>query len=40
MNDDVNVFRKYYEPLLSLNNQEDISTGTEFESKKRQFCCH
>ena len=28
MNDDVNVFYKYYSHFLSSNNQEDVSTGT------------
>ena len=27
INDDVNVFHKYYAPLLSSNRQEDVSTG-------------
>ena len=30
MNDDVNVFHKYDEPLLSSNNQEYLSTRTEY----------
>ena len=31
MNDDANVFHRYYEPLLSSNSIEDMSTGTEYD---------
>ena len=32
-NNYVNVFHNYYAPLLSSNNQEYLSPGTEFESQ-------
>ena len=34
MNDDDNVFHKYYAPLSFSNNQEDLSTGIEYKSTK------
>ena len=40
MNDDNNIFLKYYAPLLSWNIQEDVSKGTEYESVKHIFCLH
>ena len=40
MNDDGNVAHKYFAPFLSSNTQENVSTGTEFESAKFRVCHH
>ena len=37
-NNEENFIHKYYEPFLSSNNHEDVSSGTEYDSAKRRFC--
>ena len=34
MYDDENFIHKYYEPFLPSNNNEDVSSGSEYDSAK------
>ena len=36
MNDDENFINKYYEPFLPSNNNEDVSSGSEYDPAKRR----
>ena len=38
MNFDENYMQKYYAPILSSNNHEDISSESEYDSMKRRVC--
>ena len=38
MNDDGNFIHKYYAPFLSSKNNEDVSSGSEYDSAKRRVC--
>ena len=36
INDDDNYMHKYYAPYLSSKNNEDLSSGSEYDSAKRR----
>ena len=36
MNDDENFIHKYYAPFLPSNNNEDVSSGSEYDSSKQR----
>ena len=40
MNDDENSIHKYYAPLLTSKNNEDVSSGSEYDSAKRRVDCN
>ena len=40
MNANGNFIHKYYAPFLSSNNNEDISSGSEYDSVKRRVRRH
>ena len=40
MNDDENFIHKYYAPFLPLNNHENVSSESEYDSLKRRVCCN
>ena len=39
----MNAYNKYmykcYAPFLSSNNNEDVSSGSEYDSAKKRVCC-
>ena len=37
MNDYDNYMHKYYAPFLSSENNEDVSSGSEYDSAKQKF---
>ena len=37
MNDDDNFIHKYYVPFLSSKNHTYVSSGSEYESEKKEF---
>ena len=40
MNDDENFIHKYYAPFLPSNNNEDVSSGSEYDESKQRVRCH
>ena len=40
MNYDENFIHKYYAPFLLSRNNEDVSSGSEYDSAKQRVCCH
>ena len=40
MNDDETFIHKYYAPFLPSNNNEDVSSGSEFDSEKQILRCN
>ena len=40
MNDDKNCIHKYYAPLLPSNNNDDVSSGSEYDSAKQRVRCN
>ena len=40
MNDDEKFIYKYYAPFLPSNNNEDVSSGSEYDSAKRRVRRH
>ena len=38
MNDNETFIHKYYAPFLPSKNNEDVSSGSEYDSVKRRIC--